>query len=191
MGKEFITIANCSGFYGDKLSAAKEMIDGGPIDVLTGDYLAELTMAILFSQKMKRGEDKGYVGTFLKQIKEIAKSCKEKNIKIVSNAGGLNPKSMALEIENILNEQSIDMKVAYIDGDDLMPKIHDLTKLGEEFKNIEKNIKLNDSNFSPLTANAYLGAWGIKTALDNGADIVVCPRVTDAAVVIGLSLIHI
>ena len=185
MGKEFITIANCSGFYGDKLSAAKEMIDGGPIDVLTGDYLAELTMAILFSQKMKRGEDKGYVGTFLKQIKEIAKSCKEKNIKIVSNAGGLNPKSMALEIENILNEQSIDLKVAYIDGDDLMPKIHDLTKLGEEFKNIEKDIKLNDSNFSPLTANAYLGAWGIKTALDNGADIVVCPRVTDAAVVIG------
>ena len=185
MGKEFITIANCSGFYGDKLSAAKEMVNGGPIDVLTGDYLAELTMAILFSQKMKRGEDKGYVGTFLKQIKEIAKSCKEKNIKIVSNAGGLNPKSMALEIENILNEQSIDMKVAYIDGDDLMPKIHDLTKLGEEFKNIEKNIKLNDSNFSPLTANAYLGSWGIKTALDNGADIVVCPRVTDAAVVIG------
>ena len=114
MGKEFITIANCSGFYGDKLSAAKEMVNGGPIDVLTGDYLAELTMAILFSQKMKRGEDKGYVGTFLKQIKEIAKSCKEKNIKIVSNAGGLNPKSMALEIENILNEQSIDMKLSLI-----------------------------------------------------------------------------
>ena len=108
MKKEYIKIANCSGFYGDKLSAAKEMVNGGPIDVLTGDYLAELTMAILFSQKMKRGEDKGYVGTFLKQIKQIAKSCKEKNIKIVSNAGGLNPKSMALEIENILNEQSID-----------------------------------------------------------------------------------
>ena len=119
MNKEFIKIANCSGFYGDKLSAAKDLVEGGPIDVLTGDYLAELTMAILFSQKMQRGEDKGYVGTFLKQINDIAKSCKEKNIKIVSNAGGLNPKSMADEIEKILRDQSVDMKVAYIDGDDL------------------------------------------------------------------------
>ena len=155
------------------------------IDVLTGDYLAELTMAILFGQKMQRGEDKGYVGTFLKQINQIAKSCKEKNIKIVSNAGGLNPKSMAIEIEKILKEQSIDMKVAYIDGDDLMPTISNLKKSGEEFKNIDKGKKLDESGYSPLTANAYLGAWGIKEALDKGADIVVCPRVTDAALVIG------
>ena len=185
MNKDCIKIANCSGFYGDKLSAAKDLVDGGPIDVLTGDYLAELTMAILFGQKMQRGEDKGYVGTFLKQINQIAKSCKEKNIKIVSNAGGLNPKSMAIEIEKILKEQSIDMKVAYIDGDDLMPTISNLKKSGEEFKNIDKGEKLDESGYSPLTANAYLGAWGIKEALDKGADIVVCPRVTDAAVVIG------
>ncbi len=185
MNKDFIKIANCSGFYGDKLSAAKDLVDGGPIDVLTGDYLAELTMAILFGQKMQRGEDKGYVGTFLKQINQIAKSCKEKNIKIVSNAGGLNPKSMAIEIKKILKEQSIDMKVAYIDGDDLMPTISNLKKSGEEFKNIDKGKKLDESGYSPLTANAYLGAWGIKEALDKGADIVVCPRVTDAAVVIG------
>ena len=185
MKEKVIRIANCSGFYGDKLSAAKDLVDGGPIDVLTGDYLAELTMAILFGQKMQRGEDKGYVGTFLKQINQIAKSCKEKNIKIVSNAGGLNPKSMAIEIEKILKEQSIDMKVAYIDGDDLMPTISNLKKSGEEFKNIDKGKKLDESGYSPLTANAYLGAWGIKEALDKGADIVVCPRVTDAAVVIG------
>ena len=185
MNKEYIKIANCSGFYGDKLSAAKDLVDGGPIDVLTGDYLAELTMAILFGQKMQRGEDKGYVGTFLKQINQIAKSCKEKNIKIVSNAGGLNPKSMAIEIEKILKEQSIDMKVAYIDGDDLMPTISNLKKSGEEFKNIDKGKRLDESGYSPLTANAYLGAWGIKEALGKGADIVVCPRVTDAAVVIG------
>ena len=68
MAEDMIKIANCSGFYGDKLSAAKEMVEGGPIDVLTGDYLAELTMAILYSQKLQRGEDKGYVGTFLKQL---------------------------------------------------------------------------------------------------------------------------
>ena len=185
MSNNVIKIANCSGFYGDKLSAAKELVDGGPIDVLTGDYLAELTMAILYGQKINRGEDKGYVGTFLKQIKEVAKDCKEKNIKIVSNAGGLNPKSMAKEIEKILNEQAIDMKVAYIDGDDLLPRMEALSESGEKFENIDKKIPLNDSGYTALTSNVYLGAWGIKEALDNGADIVVCPRVTDAAVVIG------
>ena len=94
--KEKIIIGNCSGFYGDRLSAAKDMVEGGPIDVLTGDYLAELTMTILYNQRMKRGEDQGYVGTFLKQFKDVAKNCEEKNIKIVTNAGGLNPSSMAI-----------------------------------------------------------------------------------------------
>ena len=185
MENNLIKIANCSGFYGDKLSAAKDLVEGGPIDVLTGDYLAELTMTILYGQKLQRGEDKGYVGTFLKQVKEIAKTCDEKNIKIVTNAGGLNPKSMASEIQKILEEQAVEMKVAYIDGDDLMPEMSNLIGSGEEFVNIDKNTSLKNSGYTPLTSNVYLGAWGIKEALDNGADIVVCPRVTDAAVVIG------
>ena len=145
MSKDVIKIANCSGYYGDKLSAAKDMVDEGPIDVLTGDYLAELTMTILFNQKMQRGEDKGYVGTFLKQVKDVAQSCKEKNIKIVTNAGGLNPSSMAMEIEKILKELSINLKVAYIDGDDLMPRISELNNEGELFNNMDKNIPLVDS----------------------------------------------
>ena len=185
MNKEVIKIGNCSGYYGDKLSAAKDMVDGGPLDVLTGDYLAELTMAILFNQKVQRGEDKGYVGTFLKQVKSIAKTCKDKNIKIVTNAGGLNPSSMANEIEKILEDLEISLKVAYISGDDLMPRIDDLKKDGETFLNIDKDMAIEESGCQTLTANAYLGAWGIKEALDQGADIVVCPRVTDAAVVIG------
>ena len=115
----------------------------------------------------------------------MQQAAKKKKIKIVSNAGGLNPKSMAGEIEKILDELSIDLKVAYIDGDDLIPRISELKKNGEEFSNIEKNIPLDESGCEPLTANAYLGAWGIKEALDNGADIIVCPRVTDAALVIG------
>ena len=185
MGNEVIKIGNCSGYYGDKLSAAKDMVEGGPIDVLTGDYLAELTMTILFNQRLQRGEDKGYVGTFLKQIKDVAETCKKNNIKIVTNAGGLNPSSMANEIINILKEMSIDLKVAYIDGDDLMPRLEELKDQGEGFINIDKNATLNSTEHNLLTANAYLGAWGIKEALDEGADIVVCPRVTDAAVVIG------
>jgi len=102
--REKIIIGNCSGFYGDRLSAAKDMVEGGPIDVLTGDYLAELTMTILYNQRMKRGEDQGYVGTFLKQFTEVAKACEEKNIKIVTNAGGLTPSSRASKIKEKFQE---------------------------------------------------------------------------------------
>ena len=180
-----IKIANCSGFYGDNLSIARKMVEGGPIDVLTGDYLAELTMTILYNQKLKRGEDFGYVGTFLKQFKDVAKLCEDKKIKIVSNAGGLNPASMAKEVEKIIKELNLNLKVAYIEGDDLMPRLEELSSAGELLKNIDKKNDLFSYEKKPLTANAYLGAWGIKEALDQGADVVICPRVTDAAVVIG------
>ena len=180
-----IKIANCSGFYGDNLSVARKMVEGGPIDVLTGDYLAELTMTILYNQKLKRGEDFGYVGTFLKQFKDVAKLCEDKKIKIVSNAGGLNPASMAKEVEKIIKELNLNLKVAYIEGDDLMPRLEELSSAGELLKNIDKKNDLFSYEKKPLTANAYLGAWGIKEALDQGADVVICPRVTDAAVVIG------
>ncbi len=180
---DVIKIANCSGFYGDKLSAALEMVEGGPIDVLTGDYLAELTMAILYGQKMKRNT--GYVGTFLKQVQQVLKPCMEKNIKIVSNAGGLNPSAMAEAIKEIAKELNLDVKVAYIDGDDLAPRMKELQAEGEAFVNMDTGANLADNKNHLLTANAYLGAWGIKEALDQGADIVICPRVTDAAVVIG------
>ncbi len=155
MAEEMIKIANCSGFYGDKLSAAKEMVEGGPIDVLTGDYLAELTMAILYSQKLQRGEDKGYVGTFLKQLKEVAKMCKDKNIKIISNAGGLNPKSMAKEVDTILAELAVDANVAYIQGDDLIKDLEQLQTEGETFENMDRKIPLAESGCKVLSANTY------------------------------------
>jgi len=182
---DVIRIGNCSGFYGDRLAAAREMLDGGPIDVLTGDYLAELTMSILYNQQQTRGEDVGYVGTFLKQLKDVAADCKARDIKIVSSAGGLNPKGMADEVEKILTELGVDSKVAYIDGDNLLPELDALQADGEKFTNLDTQVDLKDSPQHALTANAYLGGWGIKEALDQGADIVICPRVTDAAVVIG------
>ena len=185
MSKSLIRIANCSGYYGDKLSAAKELVEGGPIDVLTGDYLAELTMGILYGQMLQRGQDKGYVATFLKQLREIAKTCHDKKIKIVVNAGGLNPESMSQEVQNILNEMNIASNVAYIEGDNIVNDLEDLQEQGQEFINIDRQIPLKDSGHKVLTANTYLGAWGIKEALDQGADIVICPRVTDASVVIG------
>jgi hypothetical protein len=185
MSDDVIRIANCSGFYGDKLSAAIDMVEGGPIDVLTGDYLAELTMTILYNQKMQRGGNAGYVGTFLKQVREVVGPCMERGIKIVSNAGGLNPAGMAEDVQAILDELGISAKVAYIEGDDLLDRMDDLQSQGEAFTNMDRGVPLAESGNELLTSNAYLGAWGIKEALDKGADIVICPRVTDAAVVIG------
>ena len=180
-----IRIANCSGYYGDRLDAAREMVTGGPIDVLTGDYLAELTMKILYDQREQRGAHMGYVGTFLKQVEDVVGLCLEKGIKIVTNAGGLNPAGMAAEVEQILEAQGLHARVAYIDGDDLIPHLADYQANGEPFINLDKGTRLAESDNEVVTANTYFGAWAIKEALDRGADIVICPRVTDAAVVIG------
>jgi Acyclic terpene utilisation family protein AtuA len=182
---DIIRIANCSGYYGDRLDAAREMVEGGPIDVLTGDYLAELTMSILYAQKKQRGEEMGYVGTFLKQVEEVAMPCLDRGIRIVSNAGGLNPRAMAVEVEKILAKLSLKAKVAWIDGDDLMGDLSKLQGEGEAFTNLDTGSTLAASGNKPVTANTYFGGWAIKAALDQGADIVICPRVTDAALVIG------
>jgi hypothetical protein len=187
--KEKLIIANCSGFFGDRLSAAQEMVQGGAIDVLTGDYLAELTMAILFQKKLK-DPNAGFVPTFLKQMKEIMAECLERNIKVVSNAGGLNPSGMASALKEIADNQGLSPKIAYIEGDDLMPGLQALQKAGESFTHLDKNISLADANAMPITANAYLGGWGIAEALKKGADIVICGRIADAALVSGPSAWH-
>lgn len=180
-----IRIANCSGYYGDRLSAARELVEGGPIDVLTGDYLAELTMSILYDQQKERGPGAGYVGTFLKQLEDVAAVCLAKGIRIVVNAGGLNPAALAAEAEHLLARLGLSARIAWIDGDDLMPDLARLQAEGEAFHNLDTGAALADAGQSPVTANVYLGAWAIKEALDRGADIVLCPRVTDAALVIG------
>ena len=184
--KDKLIIANCSGYLGDKLSAAKELVEGGEIHVLTGDYLAELTMALLFRMKMK-APDKGYATTFLKQMNDVMGLCLAKNIKIVANAGGLNPRGLAAELEKIAAELGIHPKIACIEGDDLLPRLQELQQQGETFTHMDKGISLKDAGAMPITANAYLGGWGITKALSEGADIVVGGRIADAALVSGPS----
>src|SRR3990172_1092180 len=101
-----LRIANCSGFYGDRLSAAREMVTGGPIDVLTGDYLAELTLMILFKDRMKH-PGAGYARTFLRQMEEVLGTCVERGIKVVANAGGLNPAGLAAGTEQLAGRLGI------------------------------------------------------------------------------------
>jgi len=159
-------------------------VRGGPIDVLTGDYLAELTMALLFRLKLKNPEA-GYAPTFLKQMEEIMGECLEKNIKVVSNAGGLNPRGLAQELLKIAEKLGLHPKIACIDGDDLMGRLGELQEAGESFVHLDKGVSLKDGGLVPITANAYLGGWGIAEALEKGADIVVSGRVADASLVMG------
>ncbi len=182
--KDKVIIANCSGFFGDRLSAAAEMVRGGPIDILTGDYLAELTMAILFRLKMKNPEA-GYVPTFLKQMEEIMGECLDRGIKVVSNAGGLNPQALAQALTGIADKLGLHPKIACIEGDDLMGRLDELQSHDEAFTHLDKGVSLKEAEAMPITANAYLGGWGIVEALKHGTDIVISGRVADASLVVG------
>ncbi len=166
-----IRIGNASGFYGDRFSAVQEMLTGGPLDVLTGDYLAELTMLILGRDRLK-DPSLGYARTFLKQLETGLGEALDRGVKIVSNAGGLNPAGLAQAIQELADRLGLHPKIAYVEGDDLLTRASELD-LG-----------------SPLTANAYLGAWGIAEALQAGADVVVTGRVTDASVIVGPAAAH-
>ncbi len=179
-----LRIANCSGFYGDRLAAAREMLEGGPIDFLTGDYLAELTMLILWKLKQK-DTSRGYATTFLRQMEDCLGLAMDKGVKIVTNAGGLNPAGLADELRKLSDKLGVKANIFHIEGDDLLPKLQDLQSAGHELRHLDTGKPLKELNAFPLSANAYLGAWGIVEALNQGADVVVCPRVTDASVVVG------
>src|SRR6202451_2551875 len=173
-------------FYGDRVAAAREMLDQGPgpIDVLTGDYLAELTMLILWKARRK-DPSRGYAVTFLQQMEEVLGTCLERGVKIVANAGGLNPEGLAGQIGELAARLGLTARVAYITGDDLAPAIGDLQAAGHELATLEPGLPLPKADLPVVTANAYLGGWGIAAALAAGADIVICPRVTDASLVTG------
>ncbi|MGW4326570.1 acyclic terpene utilization AtuA family protein [Nocardia sp. NPDC004573] len=168
---DVLRIGNCSGFYGDRLGAMREMLEGGQLDVLTGDYLAELTMLILGRDRMK-DPDLGYAKTFVKQIEDCLGLALERNVRIVANAGGLNPAGLAGKLRKVAADLGLDAKIAHVEGDDLLARAGEL------------------GFGAPLTANAYLGAWGIVECLNAGADIVVTGRVTDASVIVGPAAAH-
>lgn len=166
-----VRIGNCSGFYGDRLSAMHDMLTGGELDYLTGDYLAELTMLILARDRAKN-PDRGYAKTFLTQLEQSLGLALDKGVKIVANAGGLNPAGLATAVRTLAERLGLDVNVAHVEGDDLVGRASELG-LG-----------------TPLAANAYLGAWGIVECLNSGADIVVTGRVTDASVIVGPAAAH-
>ncbi|MEU2182758.1 acyclic terpene utilization AtuA family protein [Streptomyces thermolilacinus] len=155
-----LRVGNCSGFYGDRFTAVREMLTGGPLDVLTGDYLAELTMLILGRDRLK-DPSLGYARTFLRQMEDTLGLAHERGVRIVANAGGLNPAGLAAHLRELAERLGVPARIAHVEGDQLpLPG-------------------------GALTANAYLGGAGIAACLDAGADLVVTGRVTDAALVTG------
>lgn len=177
-----VRIANCSGFYGDRLSAAAEMVDGGPIDVLSGDWLAELTMLIL-AKNRARDPGAGYARTFVTQMEQVMGTCVDRGIRVVSNAGGLAPQACAEAVATVADRLGLSPTIACVEGDDLVPRLEDLRAAGIDFTHLETGEPLGARDI--MTANAYLGGWGIAAALDAGADIVITGRVTDAALTVG------
>jgi hypothetical protein len=182
-----IRIANCSGFFGDRLSAAREVVEGGPIDVLTGDWLSELTMLILSRIRAKR-PGHGYAGTFVTQMEQVMGTCLDRGIKVVSNAGGLEPGGCADAVAEVADRLGLDPVIAFVTGDDLLDRAAELVASGT-LRPFVPGAPLGDPD-ALVTANAYLGCWGIVEALARGADIVITGRVTDAAVVCGPAAWH-
>ncbi|MEU3345632.1 acyclic terpene utilization AtuA family protein [Streptomyces sp. NPDC006700] len=171
-----LRIGNASGFYGDRFDAVREMLTGGELDVLTGDYLAELTMLILARDRLK-DPAAGYARTFLRQMEECLGLAHERSVKIVTNAGGLNPAGLADRLRELAERLGIPVRVAHVEGDDLtagLPRPPGHTPAGD----------------APLAAHAYLGGFGIAACLRAGADVVVTGRVTDAALVTGPAAAH-
>lgn len=161
-----LRIGNASGFYGDRFDALREMLTGGELDVLTGDYLAELTMLILGRDRLK-DPGAGYARTFLRQLEESLGLAHERGVRIVTNAGGLNPAGLATRIRELADRLGLDVRVAHVEGDDLTAR-----------------------HPGSLAAHAYLGGFGIAACLREGADVVVTGRVTDAALVTGPAAAH-
>ena len=166
-----LRVGNASGFYGDRFDAMAELLGGGELDVLTGDYLAELTMLILGRDRLK-DPSLGYAKTFVRQLETSLGTALDNGVRIVTNAGGLNPAGLAAAVRALADRLGLQVNVAHVEGDDLRERASELG-LG-----------------SALAANAYLGAWGIAQCLRSGADVVVTGRVTDASLVVGPAAAH-
>jgi Acyclic terpene utilisation family protein AtuA len=179
-----LRIANCSGFYGDRLAALAEMVAGGPVDVVTGDYLAEVTMLVLAKVRSRRPGG-GYAASFLRQLEPVAAEIAARGVKVVVNAGGLDPAGLAAATRELLARLGVELSVAHVEGDDLTDRLDGLLAGGHRLAHLDTGAPFSSWGRQPLTANAYLGGFGIAAALAGGADVVVTGRVADASLAAG------
>ncbi len=182
--KEKVLIANGQGFWGDSILGPIRLVNEGPLDYLTLDYLAEVTMSIM--QKLKsRDPNKGYATDFVDMCRRVLPTCHKKGIKIIANAGGVNPIACREALAEVIRELGITgMKIGIVEGDDILGDLKSLIDGGEEFKNMDNGQPLEPFLDRVKTANVYIGAEPIVEALQQGADIVITGRATDPSIVL-------
>jgi hypothetical protein len=176
--KEKVKVASGQGFWGDLLTAPIDQVRKGPIDYLVLDYLAEVTMSILQKQK-SRNPEAGYARDFVELMREIFPDCVKNQIKVISNAGGVNVSSCAEALKKVAQESNLNVKIGVIKGDDILEKLDDFVAQGVEIVNMETGEPLSSIREKVQSANVYLGAKPIVEALEKGAQIVVGGRLTD------------
>jgi hypothetical protein len=184
--KTHVRIANVSGSVFDRVEGMQSILAEAEVDAITGDWLSEINLATLALEKAE-DPNKGYVISFVESLKLAIHDIAARKIKVVTNAGGFNPAGLAKVVREILKQQGIKLSVAYIEGDNIIEELPQLRKAGHEFNNLDNGKPLSSLGLDPIAANAYLGGWGIVSALNAGADIVICGRVTDAAPVIAVA----
>jgi hypothetical protein len=183
-----IRIANGQGFWGDSLEAPVEQVRRGPLDYLTLDYLAEVTMSILQKQR-SRDPRSGYARDFVDMIARVLPDLAERRIRVIANAGGVNPVACKDAVLDIAKRQGVDVKVAIVAGDDIMASLDAHLARGVELKNMDTGEPLSVIREQVQSANVYFGAWPVADALAQGAQIVITGRVTDTGLALA-PMIH-
>ncbi len=183
-----IRIGNAGGYWGDDLDALKRQLTGGPLDYITMDFLAEITMSILRKQQLKNPH-MGYAGDFLTQLETCLPLIVENDVKVINNAGGINPVGLGREILKLARRKGFDLKVGVVYGDDISGRLYELTAAGEKFTNMETGEDFTDVRRKVTSANVYLGAEPVVAALDAGCQIIVTGRVTDTGLTLA-PMIH-
>ncbi|HTN77034.1 MAG TPA: acyclic terpene utilization AtuA family protein, partial [Pirellulaceae bacterium] len=181
-----LRIANAAGFWGDQPSAARQLVEASTVDYLTLEYLAELTMSIL-ARLREKDPQAGYATDFIDVLHSLKSLWPDQpQLKIITNAGGMNPLACATKAAELLAEHQLGaLPVGVVTGDDLLPRIADLLRTGQEFINLDTGAPLSSLTQPIVSANAYLGARPIASALDQGARLVITGRVADASLTVG------
>ncbi|MDH4133084.1 MAG: DUF1446 domain-containing protein, partial [Gemmatimonadota bacterium] len=190
MSERIVRVAAGQGFWGDWLEAPVRQVEGGPIDYLMMDYLAEVTMSIMQKQK-SRDPRFGYARDFVPLMERILPTVVEKGIRVTSNAGGVNPRACAEGVRDAARKLGLagKVRIALVEGDDILPRLDDLQARGHELRDMDTGRPLSEIRERVLSANAYLGMAPVVEALDRGANVVITGRVTDTGLTLG-PLVH-
>ncbi|MEC7092362.1 MAG: acyclic terpene utilization AtuA family protein, partial [Pseudomonadota bacterium] len=182
--KKMIRVANAQGFWGDSLLGPKRLVEEGPVDYLTFDYLSEITMSIMQKQRM-HDPDSGYARDFVKMLKIIMPQCRDKGIKLIANAAGVNAPACLAATKQALSEIGLQgIRIGIVEGDDILDKLNVLTNAGEELVNMDTGAALASVKNDIISANVYIGAASIVEALQQEADIVITGRASDPSLAV-------